>query len=183
MSAIFVSESRRSLRKLKFSDIEYENQGELMNDYIQDDVIDLPEAPATPKPVLSLPSSRDNFASGKKGTSAKLSWRDPVKMDSLERRAGVKLKMEEEDVEDKDEAYRDYEDIIRRRRRKRRKRESDMRHEDEGESDERGQQQKQRCNADITTLTVGCSTADRMEFQSDCVDEDFDTGISLTYIL
>lgn len=28
-----------------------------------------------------------------------------------------------------------------------------------------------RCGSEVTTLTVGCSTADRMEFQSDCVGE------------
>lgn len=28
-----------------------------------------------------------------------------------------------------------------------------------------------RCDSEVTTLTVGCSTADRMEFQSDCVGE------------
>lgn len=33
-----------------------------------------------------------------------------------------------------------------------------------------------RCNSEVTTLTVGCSTADRMEFQTDCVDEDAVTG-------
>ncbi|XP_008560637.1 uncharacterized protein LOC103580598 [Microplitis demolitor] len=28
-----------------------------------------------------------------------------------------------------------------------------------------------QCNSEITTLTIGCSTADRMEFQSDCMDD------------
>lgn len=38
-----------------------------------------------------------------------------------------------------------------------------------------------RCNSEVTTLTVGCSTADRMEFQSDCVDDDATTGNYLTF--
>lgn len=33
-----------------------------------------------------------------------------------------------------------------------------------------------RCTSDVTTLTVGCSTADRMEFQGDCPDDDAVTG-------
>jgi len=35
---------------------------------------------------------------------------------------------------------------------------------------------------EVTTLTVGCSTADRMEFQSDCVDDDAITGNYLPFL-
>ena len=67
-----------------------------------------------------------------------------------------------EEDEDVDEEYPAYDE--RRRRRRRRKRQ------------EQEPPERERCNSEITTLTVGCSTADRMEFQSDCVDEDFVTG-------
>lgn len=66
---------------------------------------------------------------------------------------------------------------------------------DEEQADkERGKQRHKReevdssarqCSSDITTLTVGCSTADRMEFQSDCVNDDFVTGLYIhiyTYV-
>ncbi|KAL2718108.1 hypothetical protein V1478_011984 [Vespula squamosa] len=53
-------------------------------------------------------------------------------------------------------------------------------HEEEvtSETREKREEVESRCNAEITTLTVGCSTADRMEFQSDCVDEDAVTAYS-----
>ncbi|XP_015607904.1 uncharacterized protein LOC107273847 [Cephus cinctus] len=37
---------------------------------------------------------------------------------------------------------------------------------------EKREEEDSRCASDVTTLTVGCSTADRMEFQSDCLDDD-----------
>ncbi|CAB0035579.1 unnamed protein product, partial [Trichogramma brassicae] len=68
------------------------------------------------------------------------------------------MEEDEEDVdEEDDDDYQDYEE----RRRRRRKRQDVL------------EEEPRRCNSDVTTLTVGCSTADRMEFQSDCVDEDF----------
>ncbi|XP_014235562.1 uncharacterized protein LOC106658216 [Trichogramma pretiosum] len=67
------------------------------------------------------------------------------------------MEEDEEDVdEEEDEDYQDYEE----RRRRRRKRQDVL------------EEEPRRCNSDVTTLTVGCSTADRMEFQSDCVEED-----------
>lgn len=52
------------------------------------------------------------------------------------------------------------------------------RDEDLAEKREKREEEEPRCNSDVTTLTVGCSTADRMEFQSDCVDDDAVTGQS-----
>ncbi|KAG7203901.1 hypothetical protein KM043_013262 [Ampulex compressa] len=43
---------------------------------------------------------------------------------------------------------------------------------------EKREEDESRCNSEVTTLTVGCSTADRMEFQSDCVDDDAITAYS-----
>lgn len=39
------------------------------------------------------------------------------------------------------------------------------------EKREKREEEDSRCTSEVTTLNVGCSTADRMEFQSDCVDE------------
>ncbi|XP_043272415.1 uncharacterized protein [Venturia canescens] len=56
--------------------------------------------------------------------------------------------------------------------------------EDSRESDEYVEKREKReeeeggCNSEVTTLTVGCSTADRMELQSDCVDDDAITAYS-----
>lgn len=36
---------------------------------------------------------------------------------------------------------------------------------------EKREEEEPRCSSEVTTLNVGCSTADRMEFQSDCVDD------------
>ncbi|CAD6242213.1 GSCOCG00009454001-RA-CDS [Cotesia congregata] len=36
---------------------------------------------------------------------------------------------------------------------------------------EKRENDKLPCNSEITTLTIGCSTADRMEFQSECIDD------------
>lgn len=44
----------------------------------------------------------------------------------------------------------------------------------EDESYERREKREEdisRCSSEVTTITIGCSTADRMEFQTDCVDE------------
>ncbi|XP_012221678.1 uncharacterized protein [Linepithema humile] len=50
--------------------------------------------------------------------------------------------------------------------------------EDTPERREKRNENDSRCNSEVTTLTVGCSTADRMEFQSDCVDDDAITAYS-----
>ncbi|XP_031785287.1 uncharacterized protein LOC100114326 isoform X1 [Nasonia vitripennis] len=86
----------------------------------------------------------------------------------------VRLKREIEEDEDDVESDDDYEvydeeDEEEARRRRRRRKKRDAMEEDE---------QRPRCNSDITTLTVGCSTADRMEFQSECVDDDAVTAYS-----
>ncbi|XP_043505412.1 uncharacterized protein LOC122526224 [Polistes fuscatus] len=39
------------------------------------------------------------------------------------------------------------------------------------ETREKREEVESKCNAEITTLTVGCSTADRMELQRDCVND------------
>lgn len=44
------------------------------------------------------------------------------------------------------------------------------------EKREKREEEEAGCNSEVTTLTVGCSTADRMELQSDCVDNDAITG-------
>lgn len=41
---------------------------------------------------------------------------------------------------------------------------------------EKREEEDARCTSEVTTLTVGCSTADRMEFQGDCADDDSVTG-------
>ncbi|XP_020287682.1 uncharacterized protein LOC109856623 [Pseudomyrmex gracilis] len=51
------------------------------------------------------------------------------------------------------------------------------RDEDIPERREKRNEDDPRCSSEVTTLTVGCSTADRMEFQSDCVDDDAITVI------
>lgn len=58
------------------------------------------------------------------------------------------------------------------------KRELEERDRDEDilEKREKRNEEESRCSSEVTTLTVGCSTADRMEFQSDCVDDDAITG-------
>lgn len=43
---------------------------------------------------------------------------------------------------------------------------------------EKREEEDPRCTSDVTTLTVGCSTADRMEFQGDCADDDAVTAYS-----
>lgn len=43
--------------------------------------------------------------------------------------------------------------------------------DDYGERREKREEEESKCDSEVTTLNVGCSTADRMEFQSDCVDE------------
>ncbi|XP_051163097.1 uncharacterized protein LOC127282706 [Leptopilina boulardi] len=61
------------------------------------------------------------------------------------------------------------------------KRDSDDDDDDEEENFERREKRENenpRCNSDVTTLTVGCSTADRMEFQNDCIDDDVVTAYS-----
>ncbi|XP_044017662.1 uncharacterized protein LOC122858670 [Aphidius gifuensis] len=39
------------------------------------------------------------------------------------------------------------------------------------EKREKREEEESKCNAEVTTLNVGCSTADKMEFQSDCIDD------------
>ncbi|XP_012265502.2 uncharacterized protein LOC105691546 [Athalia rosae] len=43
---------------------------------------------------------------------------------------------------------------------------------------EKREEEEPRCTSEVTTLTVGCSTADRMEFQGDCADDDAVTAYS-----
>ncbi|XP_011495489.1 PREDICTED: uncharacterized protein LOC105360309 [Ceratosolen solmsi marchali] len=68
-----------------------------------------------------------------------------------------------------------YADLLRLKRDAEREEREELDHRRKREESE---EERPRCNSDITTLTVGCSTADRMEFQSDCVDEDFVTAYS-----
>lgn len=65
-----------------------------------------------------------------------------------------------------DKGYMTYKDLLRM------KRELEERERDESvpERREKRNEDDSRCSSEVTTLTVGCSTADRMEFQSDCVD-------------
>lgn len=61
------------------------------------------------------------------------------------------------------------------------KRELEERERDEDfpeRREKRNNEDDSRCSSEVTTLTVGCSTADRMEFQSDCVDDDAITAYS-----
>lgn len=64
------------------------------------------------------------------------------------------------------------------------KRELEERETDEDipERREKRNENDSRCSSEVTTLTVGCSTADRMEFQSDCVDDDAITGNYLPFL-
>lgn len=66
-----------------------------------------------------------------------------------------------------DKGYMTYKDLLRM------KRELEERERDENvpERREKRNEDDSRCSSEVTTLTVGCSTADRMEFQSDCVDD------------
>jgi len=76
---------------------------------------------------------------------------------------------------DKDMTYKD----LLRMKRELEERERD---EDIPERREKRNEDDSRCNSEVTTLTVGCSTADRMEFQSDCVDDDAITGNYLLFL-
>ncbi|KAL0119869.1 hypothetical protein PUN28_007948 [Cardiocondyla obscurior] len=68
-----------------------------------------------------------------------------------------------------------YKDLLRMKR----ELEEHERDEDGPEKREKRNEDESRCNsAEVTTLTVGCSTADRMELQSDCVDDDGITAYS-----
>jgi len=65
------------------------------------------------------------------------------------------------------------------------KRELEEHEEDEQDIPEKREKRNEddsRCSSEVTTLTVGCSTADRMEFQSDCVDDDAITGNYLPFL-
>lgn len=77
-----------------------------------------------------------------------------------------------------DKGYMTYKDLARM------KRELEERERDENipERREKRNEDDSRCNSEVTTLTVGCSTADRMEFQSDCVDDDAITGNYLPFL-
>ncbi|RLU19342.1 hypothetical protein DMN91_007899 [Ooceraea biroi] len=67
-----------------------------------------------------------------------------------------------------------YKDLLRMKR-ELEEREKD---EDAPERREKRNEDESRCSSEVTTLTVGCSTADRMEFQSDCLDDDAITAYS-----
>jgi len=62
------------------------------------------------------------------------------------------------------------------------KRELEEKDEDAPEKREKRNEDESRCSSEVTTLTVGCSTADRMEFQSDCLDDDAITGNYLPFL-
>lgn len=70
-----------------------------------------------------------------------------------------------------------YKDLLRMKR----ELEEHERDEDIPERREKRNEDDSRCSSEVTTLTVGCSTADRMEFQSDCVDDDAITGNYLPF--
>ncbi|EFN85767.1 hypothetical protein EAI_17511 [Harpegnathos saltator] len=61
-----------------------------------------------------------------------------------------------------------YKDLVRMKR----ELEEHEKDDDAVERREKRDEDDSRCSSEVTTLTVGCSTADRMEFQSDCVDDD-----------
>ncbi|EGI64113.1 hypothetical protein G5I_07462 [Acromyrmex echinatior] len=67
-----------------------------------------------------------------------------------------------------------YKDLLRMKR----ELEEHERDEDIPERREKRNEDDSRCSSEVTTLTVGCSTADRMEFQSDCVNDDAITAYS-----
>ncbi|XP_029678796.1 uncharacterized protein LOC115244919 [Formica exsecta] len=73
-----------------------------------------------------------------------------------------------------DKGYMTYKDLLRM------KRELEERERDDNipERREKRNEDDSRCSSEVRTLTVGCSTADRMEFQSDCVDDDAITAYS-----
>jgi len=71
-----------------------------------------------------------------------------------------------------------YKDLLRIKR----ELEEDETDEDTPERREKRNENDSRCSSEVTTLTVGCSTADRMEFQSDCVDDDAITGNYLPFL-
>lgn len=71
-----------------------------------------------------------------------------------------------------------YKDLLRMKR----ELEEHERDEDILEKREKRNEDESRCSSEVTTLTVGCSTADRMEFQSDCVDDDAITGNYLPFL-
>lgn len=66
-----------------------------------------------------------------------------------------------------------YEDLLRMKRDS-----EDAEYEEGSPRREKREEENSRCNSDVTTLNVGCSTADRMEIQSDCLDDDVVTGTS-----
>lgn len=71
-----------------------------------------------------------------------------------------------------------YKDLLRMKR----ELEERERDEDTPERREKRNEDESRCSSEVTTLTVGCSTADRMEFQSDCLDDDAITGNYLPFL-
>ncbi|XP_072757983.1 uncharacterized protein [Anoplolepis gracilipes] len=73
-----------------------------------------------------------------------------------------------------DKGYMTYKDLLRMKR----ELEEYEREESVLERRKKRNEDDSRCSSEVTTLTVGCSTADRMEFQSDCVDDDAITAYS-----
>ncbi|XP_066599100.1 uncharacterized protein [Prorops nasuta] len=65
-----------------------------------------------------------------------------------------------------------YDDLVRMRR----DLDGPDRFEDSLERREKREEEETRCSSEVTTLNIGCSTADRMEFRTDC--EDFITAYS-----
>ena len=75
-----------------------------------------------------------------------------------------------------DSLFLTYHDLVRIKRDLESQLDEELDSENQREKREKREQEEPACNSEVTTLTVGCSTADRMEFQSDCVDEDAITG-------
>ncbi|KAK0176739.1 hypothetical protein PV328_000846 [Microctonus aethiopoides] len=69
-----------------------------------------------------------------------------------------------------DDVYLSYHDLLRIKRNLEYEMEDDELNDD-NERREKREEDETRCSPEVTTLNVGCSTADRMEFQSDCVDD------------
>lgn len=103
-------------------------------------------------------------------TSSSLQVQDDYFGDYLEPGESLPRKRSPQSPADKGMTYKD---LVRM------KRELDEREKDDDaaaaavtERREKRDEDDSRCSSEVTTLTVGCSTADRMEFQSDCVDDD-----------
>lgn len=98
-------------------------------------------------------------------TSSTLQVQDDYFGDYLEPGWSLPRKRSSESAADKGMTYKD---LVRMKR----ELEEHEKDDDTMERREKRDEDDSRCSSEVTTLTVGCSTADRMEFQSDCVDDD-----------